>query len=280
MKEKFNIAFLLFGLICILSFTVHGQKLEQLEEQLKTAKSENQQKLVVETYILLGDYYVNEEDKINKGQRFYRRGARRNKNNEFQDLAILYNRQYARSYVLQNNYEDAATHYEEALRIAKSNKLKNYTRNLTEEIRQFNEKRKKIELAKKELDNLKSLKDDEAIAYIEDKNSKEAQETEQFFYKINKLSRENQLQQIKIKFTENELEKKDLKIELLDQYNKAKEAEIKKNEAELALKNAEIEKRRLETQRQRNVILFFVVVSVLLIFIGLIIVRNYIKQKN
>jgi serine phosphatase RsbU (regulator of sigma subunit) len=271
----FLVSFQLFSLN-----TIGQSKLTDLEMQLNTAKGNSDKKLEVETYIQLGDYYVKQEKNINKGQRFYRRSSRNNKDNEFADLSILFNRQYARSFVLQNKYEDALTHYEEALKLAKANKLKNYIRNLNQEIDQFKIKLAKIRQAEKELDELKSLKDDEAIARLEEKNTEEALATEHFFTEINQLSKENQLQQIKLRFTENELDKKELKIQLLDQFNKAKTAEIEKSKTEIALKNAEIEKKEIETKRQQNIILFFIVGSLLLLIIILIVILNYSKLKK
>ena len=265
----------------ILSLNVIGQKsIDELEAQLKTAKSDNNSKLEVETYILMGDYFIKEEDNINKGQRFYRRSNRKNKDDEFVDLTILYHRQYARSYVLQNKLEDASTHYQDALSLAKEYKLKNYVKNLSQEIEQFEARKAQIIKAKQELDELKSLKDDEAIARIEERNQKEDLEAEKFFLEINKLSRENQLQQIKLRFVENELEKKELKIQLLDQYNKAKAAEIEKHNAEIALKNLEIEKKEVDAKRQNNIILFFIITSLLLFLIVFIIFFNYKKLKK
>jgi len=272
---------LIITLTLLFSFGAFGQnKLDILEAQLKEAKSEKNSKLEVETYILLGDFYVQEENNINKGQRFYKRSYRKNKNDEFVDLVVLFNRQYARSYVLDNRYDDAATHYEEALELAKKNNLKDYIKSLNTEINQFKIKRDKVNKAKEELNKLKSLKSDDAIALLEEKNTKEAQETEKFFSEINALSKENQLQQIKLRFTQNELDKKDLKIQLLDQYNRAKTAEIERNKAEIALKNLEIEKKETEAKRQQNIILFFIIGSLLLVTIVFIIILFYYKQKK
>lgn len=281
MLHKKVFILLLIILIQLFSFDAIGQsKHDNLESQLKKAKSSNNSKLEVETYILLGDFYVEEEGNINKGQRFYKRASRKNKDDEFVDLVILYNRQYARSYVLQNKHDDALTHYEDALALAKKNKLNNYVKNLNQEIDEFKIKREQVNKAKKELKELKSLKDGDAIARIQEKNTQETIETEQFFFEINQLSRENQLQQIKLRFTQNELDKKDLKIQLLDQYNIAKTAEIEKNKAEIALKNVEIEKRETEAKRQENIIVFFIIGSLLLIAIVLIVIRNSNKQKK
>src|SRR5690554_580063 len=272
--RNFKIILLLYLLIISFSFNVKGQNtLSKLNSQLKEAKSSNNSKLEIETYIELGDYYVIEEENINKGQRFYRRSSRQNSDNKYADLAVLFNRQYARSLVLQNNYDKAIEHYEEALKLAKENKLKNYVKNLNQEIDQFKIRLAKIKKAKVELDELKSLKDDEAIALLEEKNEKEAQETEQFFTELNKLSKENQLQQIKLRFTENELDKKELKIQLLDQYNKVKTTEIN-------LKNVELEKKQAEADRHQNIIVFFIIGSLLLLTIIVIIIINYYKQKK
>src|SRR5690554_7755547 len=96
--RNFKIILLLYLLIISFSFNVKGQNtLSELNSQLKEAKSSNNSKLEIETYIELGDDYVIEEENINKGQRFYRRSSRQNCDNKYADLAVLFNRQYARS---------------------------------------------------------------------------------------------------------------------------------------------------------------------------------------
>lgn len=71
--------------------------LPDFQKKLNKAKNQNSKKQEAKYFILIGDYYV-KHGEINKGQRYYRRSYRRNRNNEFPSLGVQLNRQFARSY--------------------------------------------------------------------------------------------------------------------------------------------------------------------------------------
>ncbi len=263
-----------------LSLTVNGQDTESdLKIQLEEAKAKNNEQLTISTYIQLGDLYV-KEGKVNKGQRFYRRGERRNNDNQYPTLAFLIHRQYARSYIQQKKFDEALTSYNEALSVAKKNKLKQRGKKIEQEINRFKKQLEKRNKAKEELETLNSMSREEAIKRINEENRKDSIETEAFFKQIESLTLEDGLNKAKLRRYQDELSKKELRIELLDQYSKTKAAENDRNKAYLVLKNNEIKRKELESQRQQGIIVFFIIVSVLMVSGILIVVFYYRRQRK
>lgn len=264
----------------LIGLTVFGQdRLSDLEAQLKEANSNNNTQLSIKTYIQMGDYYV-KDGKIIKAQRIYRRAEKLNPGNKYPELAILYHQHYARSYIKQGNYDKALASYENALSLAKKSKSNNQITELQEEINQFKAQLSSRENAKEELNELKSMKKDDAVKYINQRNKEDSLEIEKFFRQINSLHSKNGLNEAKLLYYQNELSQRELKIELLDQYNQTKTAENEKNKAYLALRDNEIKRSELEANRQHNIIVFFIVCFTLLLIIIFIVAIYYRRQKK
>lgn len=270
---------LLLVMFHLIGITAFGQDKEaDLRTQLKEAKSGNNDKLSISTYIRLGDLYV-KEGNVNKGQRFYRRGERINTNDKYPELAILFHQHYARSYYKQDDFDNALKSYERALSLAKKTKLTKKIAQLTKEISQFKESVNQRKKAKNELDELKSMNKEDAIKHINERNRQDSIENEEFYSQIQTLHSKNGLSKAQLRRYKEELSKKELRIELLDQYNQTKTAENERNKAVLALKDNELEKNEIEANRQHNIILFFIIGFILLVVIIFIVIFYYRRQK-
>lgn len=276
-KLNHYISILLF--LAIVSIGFSQDNIVELENQLDAAKKSDDLESEASLYIQIGNYHVN-TGKINKGQRHYNRSIRTNKNNQFPKLAVLVHRQYARSYWKENKYDDAIESYTKALTIARNNSLSENITKIQKELLDFQKELKKIKNAEEEYEKLKSMKKDDAIALLEKENTKSSEETDQFLKEINSLSEENQLKELKLRFKENQIDKKELKIKLLDQSNELQNIELEQRESEIALKNTEIAKKEAEAQKQRNIIFFSVLGIILLTSLVFVIVWNNKKQKK
>lgn len=271
--------FIFSTVLLLQSVSVVAQKnIGQLENKLDQAQKNDDPKKEAEYYIKIGDYHV-AEGKINKGQRHYNRSLRTN-DNQFPELTALTHRQYARSYIKENKYEDARTSYQQAKKVASKAQLKDFLSDLNNEISQFEEQYKDIQQAESQYEKYKSLKKDEAIALIEQENESESDETDEFLNEISLLSKANQLKELKLRFKQNEIDKKELKIEMLNQHNQLKSLENERNKAALAQKDAEIAQKEAETKQQRTIIGFTIGGLILLIILVFVIIKANKKQQK
>jgi serine phosphatase RsbU (regulator of sigma subunit) len=264
---------LILILLCLPATNAFTQNTEStLKDQLDKAKNDKDEKEIARLYIELGDFYVADGD-INKGQRHYNRSIRTNKKNKFQKLGVSVHRQYARSYVKEQKFDNAFQSYQEALRISKKYNLKKEERMLLSEIQSFKENWNDFKKAESEYKELKSLSKDDAIEQLGKQNYMEEEEDEKFLNEIKSLSKENQIKQLELKFKNNQLDKKDLELKLLSQNNRLKDAELKQRQSEIAQKEA-------ESKLQKNIILFSSVGLLLLSTLVIVIILNNKKHKR
>ena len=278
---RFKIFYSVF-FVCLYSYnSVFAQELtiSQLETTLKDAKKANNLKQEVQTETAIGDYYFQKKD-YKKAESYYKKSVSSNKNNPFIEEAVIAQQKLGLLNTRTKEYKTANQYLKNALQLAEKNTLTDLSTSIKKDIIALEVEIKEQDKANAKYQEFKSLNKTQAVNFIANETNKSELENEKFLSKINNLSKENQLAQLKIRLRNNELSKKELQIELLDQYNKMKDGEVTRKENEIKTKNALLAQKEIENDKQRIIIGYSVAALILLTLLILYVYRANVQRHR